>query len=90
MLNYVRALVLNDVKGEILEDWYQVSLKEFCKALQNKLLQCFIGCQFWKIYWKRFAAKISLSLLNVVPYVLFMPYVLFVLTFPSIFYRPEN
>ena len=38
MLNYIRALVPNEVKGEILEDWYKFSLKEFCEALQNKLL----------------------------------------------------
>ena len=29
MLNYIRAVVPNDVKGEILEDWYKISLKEF-------------------------------------------------------------
>ena len=49
MLNYIRALVLNDVKGEILEVWYKASLKEVCEALQNQLLQYFIGSQFWKI-----------------------------------------
>ena len=38
VLNYIRALVPNNVKGEILEDWYKVSLKEVCEALQNKLL----------------------------------------------------
>ena len=38
VLNYIRALVLNDIKGEILEEQYKVSLKEFCKVLQNKLL----------------------------------------------------
>ena len=38
VLNYFRALPPNDVKGEILEDWYKVSLKEVCEALQNKLL----------------------------------------------------
>ena len=38
VLNYFRALVPNDVKGEILEDWYKVSLRGFCEALQNKLL----------------------------------------------------
>ena len=38
VLNYIRALVLNDIKGEILEEQYKVSVKEFCKALQNKLL----------------------------------------------------
>ena len=49
MLNYIRAAVPNDIKGEILEDSYKVSLKEFCEALQIKLLQCFIGIRFWKI-----------------------------------------
>ena len=34
MLNYIRALVPNDMKGEILEDSYKVSLKESCEALQ--------------------------------------------------------
>ena len=53
VLNHTCALVSNDVKGEILEDWYKVSLREWCEALQNKLLLCFIGSQFWKIYWKR-------------------------------------
>ena len=38
VLNYIRALGPNDVKGEILENWYKVSLKEFCEALQIKLL----------------------------------------------------
>ena len=28
------------------------------EALQNKLLLYFIGSQFWKIYWKKFAVKI--------------------------------
>ena len=59
MLNYIRALV-KDIKGEILKDSYKVSLKESCEALQIKLLQCFIGSHFWKIYWKKFAAKITL------------------------------
>ena len=38
VLNYIHALVPNDVKGEILEDWYKVLLKELCEALQIKLL----------------------------------------------------
>ena len=38
MLNYIRALVPNEVTGEILGDWYKVLLKEICEALQNKLL----------------------------------------------------
>ena len=38
VLNYISALIPNDVKGEILEGWYKVSLKELCEALQNKLL----------------------------------------------------
>ena len=38
MLNYTRALVPNDIKGEILEDSYNVQLKEFCEALQIKLM----------------------------------------------------
>ena len=37
VLNYTRALVPSDVKGEILEDWYEVSPKEVCKIVQNKL-----------------------------------------------------
>ena len=53
VLNCIRALVPNDVKGEILEDWYKVSLKEVSEAFQKKLLQCFIGSQFWKVYWKK-------------------------------------
>ena len=32
MLNYIRELVPNDMKGEILEDSYKVSLKESCEA----------------------------------------------------------
>ena len=32
MLNYIRALVPNDINGEILEDLYRVLLKEFCEA----------------------------------------------------------
>ena len=38
MLNYIRALVLNDIKGKILEDLYNVSPKEFREALQIKSL----------------------------------------------------
>ena len=38
MLNYISALVPNDKKDESLEDSYKVSLKEFCEALQIKLL----------------------------------------------------
>ena len=34
-------MALNDVKGEILEDWYKVLLKEFCEALQNKFFVIF-------------------------------------------------
>ena len=34
MLNYIRVLVHNIIKGEIIEDLYKVCLKEFCKALQ--------------------------------------------------------
>ena len=34
MLNYTRALVPNDIKDEILEDSYKVSLKELCEALK--------------------------------------------------------
>ena len=60
VLNYIHALLPNNVKGEVLENWYKVSLKQFCEALQNKFLQCFIGSQFWEIHWKKFAAKISL------------------------------
>ena len=32
MLNYIRALVPNAIKDEILHDLYKVSLKEFCKS----------------------------------------------------------
>ena len=39
MLNYTCALIpKGDIKGEILEDSFIVSLKEFCEALQIKLL----------------------------------------------------
>ena len=34
VVNYICALVLNDVKGEIFEDSYKVSQKQFCEALQ--------------------------------------------------------
>ena len=47
-------------KGEIFEDLYKISLKEFCEALQIKLLQCFTGSRFWKIYWKKFQQKFVL------------------------------
>ena len=36
MLKYILALAPND--GEILEDLYKVSLKEFCEAFQIRLL----------------------------------------------------
>ena len=61
VLNNIRALVPNNVKGEFLKDWYKVSLKKVCEVLQNKLLLCFIGSQFWKIYSKKFTTKISLK-----------------------------
>ena len=38
MLNYIHAQVTNDVKGEILEDWYKVPLKEVCESFQKNLL----------------------------------------------------
>ena len=38
VLNYFRALVPNNVNGEILEDWYKVSLKKVCEALQKSCL----------------------------------------------------
>ena len=38
VLSYIHTLTQNEVKGEILQDWYNVSLKRFCEALQNKLL----------------------------------------------------
>ena len=38
VLNYIGALVPNEVTGEILEDWYKVSLKQVCEGLHNKLL----------------------------------------------------
>ena len=38
ILNYIRALVPNDMKSEILGDLYKVSPKEFCEALQITLL----------------------------------------------------
>ena len=38
MLNYIRPLAPNVIKCEILEDLYKVSLKDFCEALQIKLL----------------------------------------------------
>ena len=37
MLNYIRAMIPKD-KGEIFEDLYKISLKEFCEALQIKVL----------------------------------------------------
>ena len=38
MLKYIRVLVPNAVKGEVLENSKNVSLKEFFEALQIKLL----------------------------------------------------
>ena len=38
VLNYIRAQVPKNRNGEILEDWYKISLTEFCEVLQNKLL----------------------------------------------------
>ena len=38
VLNYIRALVPNDIEDKILEDLYKISLKEFCDALQTELL----------------------------------------------------
>ena len=38
MLNHIREVVSNDINGEIFEDSYKASLKEFCKALQLKSL----------------------------------------------------
>ena len=33
LLSYIRALVPNYVKDEILEEWYEVLLKEVCEAV---------------------------------------------------------
>ena len=38
VLKYIHALVPNGAKGEILEDWFKVSLKDFFKPLQDNLL----------------------------------------------------
>ena len=62
--SYIRALVPNDIKDEILEDSYKMSLKEFCKAMQINLLKCFTGSCFWKIYCKTFAAFLVNFLVN--------------------------
>ena len=59
MVNYIGALVPNNINGKILKDLFEVVLKQFCEALQIKLLKCFTGSCFWKIYQKKFAAKIS-------------------------------
>ena len=56
----MRVLVLNDVKGETLEKWYKTSLEEFCRTLQKLSESCFIGSQFWKIYWEKFQVKVSI------------------------------
>ena len=54
VLNYIHSLVPNDVKGEFLEDWYKVSLKEV-----QDLAKQVVGSQFWKIYCKKFSVKMS-------------------------------
>ena len=59
ILHYICKLVPNNIMGDILEDSYKVLLKEFCEAMQIKLLQYFIGSHFLKTYWKKFAAKVS-------------------------------
>ena len=38
VLNYIRALIPNNINGDIFEDSHKVSLKEFCEVLQIKLL----------------------------------------------------
>ena len=38
VLNYIRALVPNEIEDLILEDSYKVSLKEFCESSQIRLL----------------------------------------------------
>ena len=38
VINYFGALLPDDIKGENVVDSYQVSLKEFCVALQSNLL----------------------------------------------------
>ena len=38
VLNYIRALIPNDIKDQILEILDKVSRKEFCEPLQIKLL----------------------------------------------------
>ena len=50
MVNYIGALVPNNINGKILKDLFEVVLKQFCEALQIKLLKCFTGSCFWKIY----------------------------------------
>ena len=50
ILNYIRALVPNDMKSEILEDLYKVSPKEFCEALQITFCNVSLVVAFWKIF----------------------------------------
>ena len=50
MLNYIGALVLNGINGEILGDLYKVSLKEICESC--KLSCCNVS------FVVAFAAKI--------------------------------
>ena len=58
ILNYIPALVPSYIKGKYFRELGKKALlKEFCKNLEIKLLQCFIGSHFWKIYWKKFAGK---------------------------------
>ena len=37
VLQYIRALEPDDVKGDIIDDCYKVSLTEFCQSLDIKL-----------------------------------------------------
>ena len=64
MLNYTDAPAPNDIKGEIVEDSYKVSLREFCEALK---IQLWVVSRLFedlleKVYGKNFSfSKVVLS-----------------------------
>ena len=51
VLNYIHVLVPNDMKSEILEDWYKVLLK-VCEALQSKFCNVSLVVDFGRFIGK--------------------------------------
>ena len=52
VLNYICSLLPNDVKGEILEEWYKVSLKEVWRPCKRSYCNVLLVVSFGKFIGK--------------------------------------